>query len=191
MYNIFRNADESMNVEIKKSDPPLIEPLWKMIQQCNMKDRLLVASFDDAVLMQFRALTGGKVATSGSTCEQLSLATGGGPPAALRNVLDKGCKWFVSKTHVRCNPKSLLAKGTRAPAVGRPDAIQVPHRLPVPGYREKLKELIAAARGEGLKVHVWTVDEPEDMKEMLELGVDGIITDYPGPLLELLGRTRK
>lgn len=192
VFERFRDTDVRMNIEVKQSDPPLVEPLWKMIQQYDMKDRLLVASFDDGVLKQFRALTGGRVATSGSTCEQLELLAGGGAFAALRPVLEKGCKWFVSKTHVRCNPKSLFAKGTPAPAgAGRPDAVQVPHSLGVPNYREKLKDLIAAARQRGLKVHVWTVDEPADMREVLRLGVDGIITDYPGPLLELLGRTRR
>ena len=39
----------------------------------------------------------------------------------------------------------------------------------------KLKE----AHELGLKVVVWTVDEPEQMKRMVELGVDGLITDRP------------
>jgi glycerophosphoryl diester phosphodiesterase len=37
----------------------------------------------------------------------------------------------------------------------------------------------AAARGLGLRVIPWTVNEPADIRRMLELGVDGIISDYP------------
>jgi glycerophosphoryl diester phosphodiesterase len=39
-----------------------------------------------------------------------------------------------------------------------------------------------------MDVHVWTVNEEEDMQRLLDLGVDGIITDYPDRLLDVLGR---
>lgn len=41
-----------------------------------------------------------------------------------------------------------------------------------------------------LKVHGWTVNEPEEMGRLISLGIDGIITDYPTVLLEFLGRER-
>jgi glycerophosphoryl diester phosphodiesterase len=47
---------------------------------------------------------------------------------------------------------------------------------------------VEAAHGVGLKVHGWTVNEPEEMGRLIPLGVDGIITDYPTTLLKLLGR---
>jgi glycerophosphoryl diester phosphodiesterase len=31
----------------------------------------------------------------------------------------------------------------------------------------------------GFKVYPWTVNEPEDIKKMIEIGVDAVITDYP------------
>ncbi len=34
----------------------------------------------------------------------------------------------------------------------------------------------------GLKVHVWTVNKPDDMRRLIELGVDGIMTDDPAAL---------
>jgi glycerophosphoryl diester phosphodiesterase len=36
----------------------------------------------------------------------------------------------------------------------------------------------------------WTVNDLEGMQRMIALNVDGIITDFPGPLLALLGRSR-
>ncbi|MGH7837862.1 MAG: glycerophosphodiester phosphodiesterase [Candidatus Binataceae bacterium] len=47
-------------------------------------------------------------------------------------------------------------------------------------------ESVAAAHRMAVEVHVWTVNEQAEMRQMLALGVDGIITDYPGRLLELL-----
>jgi len=48
-------------------------------------------------------------------------------------------------------------------------------------------ELVRAAHGEGLAVHVYTVDAPADLERMVELGVDGIFTNYPERLRRLCG----
>ena len=48
-------------------------------------------------------------------------------------------------------------------------------------------EEIAAAHGEGLAVHVYTVDDREAMQRLLERGVDGIFTNFPDRLRALLG----
>ena len=44
------------------------------------------------------------------------------------------------------------------------------------------------ARKLNLPVRVWTVNEPADMQRMIDLGVDGIITDYPDRALALLAK---
>jgi glycerophosphoryl diester phosphodiesterase len=40
----------------------------------------------------------------------------------------------------------------------------------------------------GIPVHVWTVDDEDEMRALLELGVDGIVTDRPDVLARVLGR---
>ncbi len=47
---------------------------------------------------------------------------------------------------------------------------------------------IRSAHAQGLQVHVWTVNELDDMRRLVDWGVDGIITDYPSRLLMLLNR---
>ncbi len=42
-----------------------------------------------------------------------------------------------------------------------------------------------------LKIHGWTVNEPEEMGRLISLGIDGIITDYPTALLKFLGRIKQ
>jgi glycerophosphoryl diester phosphodiesterase len=48
------------------------------------------------------------------------------------------------------------------------------------------RRLIATARRRGVEVHVWTVDDPAKMHELLDLGVDGIMTDHPEVLKDVL-----
>ena len=48
------------------------------------------------------------------------------------------------------------------------------------------KALIEAAHRMDIAVHYWTVNSPEKMERLIELGVDGIITDRPDILIELL-----
>lgn len=66
-------------------------------------------------------------------------------------------------------------------------ALQVPENV---GYLNVVsKDFVEAAHKLNLKVHVWTVNKPEDMQRLLEMGVDGIMTDYPDRLLKLFDRT--
>ena len=48
-----------------------------------------------------------------------------------------------------------------------------------PYYREVTRENVGEAQGLGLKVVVWTVNTEPEIRTMIELGVDGIISDYP------------
>lgn len=63
-------------------------------------------------------------------------------------------------------------------------ALQVPQRLPLVGI--VTADFIAAARERNLVVHVWTVNDEARMRELLLLGVDGIMTDRPDLLLKIL-----
>lgn len=45
---------------------------------------------------------------------------------------------------------------------------------------------IAAAHASGRAVVAWTINEPEEMRSLLERGVDGITTDYPDRVREVM-----
>jgi glycerophosphoryl diester phosphodiesterase len=57
-----------------------------------------------------------------------------------------------------------------------------------PDCRLLTEEKVRLFQGEGLQVNTWTVNEPEEMKKMVRMGVDGIITNYPDRLRELLNQ---
>ena len=68
-------------------------------------------------------------------------------------------------------------------------AVQVPESA---GGRQLLTaELIEAAHRRGLEVHVWTINDEAGMRRLIKLGVDGIITDRPDKLIELLKQDAK
>ena len=56
-----------------------------------------------------------------------------------------------------------------------------------PYFKDVSSNDIELAHSLGLSVLVWTVNDVQSMKAMIEMGVDGIITDYPDRLIELLG----
>ena len=49
------------------------------------------------------------------------------------------------------------------------------------------EQFVGAAHDAGLAVHVWTIDEPDEMRRLIALGVDGVMTDRPSVLAEVLG----
>lgn len=66
------------------------------------------------------------------------------------------------------------------------DALQVPEfsgriRVLTPGF-------VRDAHAKNMRVYVWTIDEPAEMRRFLAMGVDGIITGYPDRLAEVLAQ---
>jgi glycerophosphoryl diester phosphodiesterase len=141
------------NIEPKQATPSLIKPLCRILRENKMTDKVVVGSFRQSVLDEFRAECA-EVATSAS-------------PAEVSRFL-ASYKTGLSETY--------------SPPM---QALQVPESA---GLQIVTKEFVEAAHKRNLKVHVWTVNETEAMRRLLEMGVDGIMTDYPDRLLALLSR---
>ncbi|MFF7392804.1 glycerophosphodiester phosphodiesterase [Streptomyces scabiei] len=80
----------------------------------------------------------------------------------------------------------LRLRSWGVPATVRRSAVaaQVPEShagVPVVDHR-----FVRAAHARGLQVHVWTVNEPQRMHRLLDLGVDGIMTDHIDTLRKVL-----
>ncbi len=87
-----------------------------------------------------------------------------------------------------CGPVAVAATRLGAPVRGllRDEgvAFQVPHRHR--GVTLVTPSFVRRAHAAGRHVHVWTIDDPEEMRELLDLGVDGLITDRTDLLREVL-----
>ncbi|MEV7692118.1 glycerophosphodiester phosphodiesterase family protein [Microbacterium sp. NPDC089189] len=84
---------------------------------------------------------------------------------------------------------AAVASGSR-PLIARAlhglDALQIPERQgPLPVLTRRL---LAAAHAHGVEVHVWTINDPDDMRRLLARGVDGIVTDRADVALKLITR---
>lgn len=77
----------------------------------------------------------------------------------------------------------LFLNGLYRPGV---DALHFP--LKSSGFNLVDKKLIRGAQRRGMQIHYWTVNDPETMGKLLELGADGIMTDYPDRLMKLINK---
>lgn len=82
---------------------------------------------------------------------------------------------------------ALLATGrVRPSSVPHPFQVPVTHRVGPRTVRILTPERVRRIHALGRKVHVWTIDSPERMYELIDWGVDGIVTDRPDLLKGVL-----
>jgi glycerophosphoryl diester phosphodiesterase len=146
--------DRAFNIEPKQDEVSIIKPLCELLRQRNASEKVILGSFQQEVLDEFR-LTCPEVATSAS------------PSEAIKFLLYQ---------------KIGLAENYSPPM----QALQVPETLF--GWQAVTKDFVESAHKMNLKVHVWTINETNDMQRLIDLNVGGIMTDYPDRLLELLNR---
>lgn len=142
-------------VEIKALSPPGIEALMDLVEEFQRAPQVLVAAQDDSVMQAVRRAV---------RARGLSMATG----FAMGEI-----RAFMA----------ALWSGREPPSEAAGQAMQIPRRYE--GRELVTPASVAAAHERDVEVHVWTVNEAEEMKEILAMGVDGIVTDYPARLRDL------
>ncbi|WP_370079432.1 glycerophosphodiester phosphodiesterase [Streptacidiphilus sp. MAP12-16] len=133
--------------------PGAVRPLADVIRRASAWDRVCVGSFSDGRLAAVRAAAGPRLATS----------------LAPRGVLGLRLRSLSGPVPV----DRVLGAAARRQAV----CVQVPVRWPASGLPVVDRPFVNAAHRLGLQVHVWTVDTPEQIHALLDLGVDGIMAD--------------
>ncbi|MEU6480163.1 glycerophosphodiester phosphodiesterase [Streptomyces sp. NPDC047017] len=103
----------------------------------------------------------------------------------------------VARAQRLAGPRLATSYGTRGvlglrlrswgvPAVLRRSAVAVQVPVSQSGVPVADPAFVRAAHARGLHVHVWTINEPEPMHRLLDLGVDGIMTDHIDTLRKVL-----
>ncbi len=151
-----------MVLEIKQEEPDIADAVLDLILAHEMADRLVMGSFSRAALEGLRR----RAAARG-----MNLVTS----LAEEEVFT----FFLTP----------LEEMTRGDYVAPGSLLQVPVDYEVGDKKVEVvgPELMAKARALGLKVQVWTVNDPDRMRRLAcEIGVDGIITDDPGLLAQVI-----
>lgn len=176
--------EQLFNIDVK--DESSVEALPQVIADEGAVDRVRVTSFSEdrrrRTLASIERLTGKRPLTSAGTVG-----------AAGLTILSK-----IARVTDRISPKiatviwSAMTK-LWASKVAEFDTVQLPvtydlslpggFKLPVSVVNQKFVEV---AHRLGIAVHVWTINDAPEMRRLLDLGVDGLVTDRGDILAQVL-----
>ena len=143
-------------IEIKQFHPAMIDEALQVLYDTEMEARVVVGSFYDSVLTDFREAEP-RILTSYGVLEMMDLLQ--------------------------------LTPETEAEYVRPAYIIQIP---PKQGNTDLLTpELRALVDRLGLKTHVWTINDRAEMEHLMTLGIDGIMTDDPELLEEVINASEE
>ena len=140
-------------------EPRTIPDLVRVLRESDALDRVCVGSFEHGTVTTLREEFGDELCTAATRREVRLLVAASMAPRGSRRALTF--------------------------AIGA-DCVQVPVR---DGRTVVVTErFVQTCHDLGLPVHVWTIDDPDRMRELLDLGVDGLITDEAATLQEVLAQ---
>lgn len=146
----------NFNIDVKA--PSAVQPLIACIERLGVHDRVRIASFSER---RRRAVLHG-----------LSRPVRSSPGRSRMATL-----WLAA--HLPLAGRALFAALARGI-----DVLQIPERQG--RVRVLTPTLLRAAHRAGIAVHVWTINQPDDMRRLLDAGVDGLVTDRADLLKDVL-----
>ncbi|WP_322857728.1 glycerophosphodiester phosphodiesterase family protein [Mycobacterium shigaense] len=145
-----------VRVNIDIKTASAIQPAVDVIERMNAHDRVLVTSFSDQRRRRALRLLSKRVASSAGKTAFLALL-------AAKTPVSRAYAWRIVRDS---------------------DCLQLPARVGrlaviTPG-------LVRAAHAAGRQIHAWTINDPAVMRALLDMGVDGLITDRADLLRDVL-----
>ena len=153
MEEVFdRYPDIAFVIEIKQETPSMVDHFVEVIREYEVTDKMIGSQFSDDVLEELRA-----------AAPELATNTG------VNETLVFWGKAFDEPDPEYVPPAEFLQVPMQFNVGDR--IVDVLH----PGFVPRAHEL-------DMYVHVWTINDEQEMRDLIEMGVDGIMTDDP-PLL--------
>lgn len=150
-----------ISVEIKQSGElglKAVEEAVRLLEKYDAFDRVILASFHSEIFKEFKRLD-----KMGLVPDEFMYSPG------ITGI----AKFYVLMT---LGLDSLYLDGITL--------LQIP--MEEYGFSFATKRLIGVAHEHNLAVHYWTIDDEDEMRELIELGADGIMTDNPSVLKKVL-----
>ncbi len=152
--------ENSINVEIKQSGETgllCLKEVLRLLQEHDAWDRVVLASFHDEIYNEYLRLQAAKEVPE---TFMYSPSTGGATKFVVLQMLGLDV-FFRDGMCVFQLPTEEL------------------------GLNLASQRLVNAAHRHNLAVHYWTINDPEEMARLIDIGADGIMTDYPHRLQEV------
>jgi glycerophosphoryl diester phosphodiesterase len=185
--------DVRFNIDLK--DAPAVQPLAGVLRRTAAWDRVCVTSFSASRLRAARRVFERQVCMAASPIGTVVVRFGG--PFELRGPRRPGAA-------DRQGGPARPARPARSPDAQMTLAPSGPEFRPYTALAERLartgvrcaqvpvgvatESFIGRAHALGLQVHVWTVNDAATMTALLDIGVDGIMTDETVALRDVLAR---
>lgn len=179
----YDNKDIILNIETKSYPDPesigyknnadpkkFVETFNNIVKKYNMEDRVVLQSFDWRTLIEMKKLNP-NISTSALWQEQPSW---GRDSESLRRYEQEKSPWLGG-----LDIKDYQGDPVKAAHAIGADIIS-------PYYTEISKQDVDEAHSLDMKVVPWTVNNEKDMNMLLDMGVDGIISDKPWLLKQVL-----
>lgn len=141
--------DAIFSAEIKQSQPPIVDAVLAVLAETGMEDRVILVSFNDAVVREIREKNP-RIVTGAGTAEMVGFAT---------LTMDEAQSY---------EPPCPIFQ--------------------LPGVEA---DHLALAQRLGVQVQIWTINDAEEMRRLIEMGVDGIMTDDPALLKQVMDEPRR
>ena len=155
------------NMDIKSKNPRAPELLARLLDDLDANDRVMVGSFHKKQLYRFRDVS--DVPTSATINEVWQ----------FRKAAKKFLKTHQGNVPEALDPEKIFGEKLAYHALQIPEKILFLRVILGPDF-------IQFAHALGIAVMIWTINERDDMKRLLEWGADGIFTDKPALLVEVM-----
>jgi glycerophosphoryl diester phosphodiesterase len=191
--------DVRFNIDLK--DSPAVRPLAGVLRRTGAWDRVCVVSFSASRLRSARRAFERKVCMAASPIGAAVVRFGG--PRDVREshrvgpgrARARGQAWPAGPTGSQ-EAQPTGPQGAQAPAPEGPEwrpSTALAERLARTGVRcaqvpaaVATEAFVGRAHALGLQVHVWTINDTPTMTSLLDIGVDGIMTDETVALRDVL-----